>query len=63
MDELGWIVTLSCYCHNVTVSFQKSKTGVALKVMNIFENESELANNIIITKTSVIKSLSTLIVL
>ena len=41
MDELGWIVTLSCYCHNVTVSFQKSKTGMALKVMNIFENESE----------------------
>ena len=63
MDELGWIVTLSFYCHDVTVSFQKSKTGVALKVMNIFENESELANNIIITKTSVIKSLSTLIVL
>ena len=63
MDELEWIVTLSYYCHNVTVSFQKSQTGVALKVMNIFENESELANNITITKTGVIKSLSTLIVL
>ena len=61
MDELGWTVTSSCYCHNVTVSFQKSKTGVASKVMNIFENESELAKNIIITKTSVIKSLSTLV--
>ena len=44
-------------------AFQKSKTGVALKGKNIFENESELANNILITKTVVIKRLSKLAVL
>ena len=49
--------------YNVTVSFQNSKTGVALKGIQIFENESELANNILITKTGVIKSLSKLVVL
>ena len=59
IDELKWIVTY----HNVTVSFQNSKTGVALKGIQIFENESELANNILITKTGVIKSLSKLVVL
>ena len=48
---------------NIIIMFQKSKTGVALKGMNIFQNEGELANNMLITKTGVIKCLSKLVVL